>query len=517
VLVGRWQVDQTMPDLELQTTWGEQQGVGGPSVSGLDSLTHDAWGRVTAITHRKNGALLTSATYAFDPDGNITANAETRVFDAATTRLTQRAGTSYRYDRAGNLDSVTSGSPAWKYVYDALDRLIEVRQNGTLIARYAYDVLGRRIVKRVYSGANAGYLRMIYRGGEIIAEADTNGALTFGYTRGLETDNLIAIRRYTDGTHYYVVHDPLGSVRGLSKRDGTWIASWRYGIYGAVIDSAGSAPFSVRYRWTGREYDAETGFYFFRSRFYDPAAQRFVQEDPIGFAGGANLYAYGDGNPTNGRDPNGMSKSQLFYDLESLQARQLASMESLNPGGSPCYVDGVTMTGMICGAMADWANWNWIHSGAGVVSEVPDQWTTIVEQQWQGVMNSFNAALPDVEIVIGEPMVEVVDGDRKYIAPIEWSQGVFILDLTDQNGVLHLWELHNARFILEGRVDVRADGAYATYGVFGWDEAIPLGNNVDHLGRPGSLYIRSTVRIIGRTRYGRFTQAGPAFGWEYGP
>jgi hypothetical protein len=43
------------------------------------------------------------------------------------------------------------------------------------VARYAYDVLGRRIVKRVYGGANAGYLRMIYAGDAVAAEADSGG------------------------------------------------------------------------------------------------------------------------------------------------------------------------------------------------------------------------------------------------------------------------------------------------------------------------------------------------------
>jgi RHS repeat-associated protein len=60
-----------------------------------------------------------------------------------------------------------------------------------------------------------------------------------------------------------------------------------------------------RYRWTGREYDVETGWYFFRGRYYDPASQRFVQEDPIGYEGSSNLYSYGEGNPTNGTDPYG--------------------------------------------------------------------------------------------------------------------------------------------------------------------------------------------------------------------
>jgi len=53
------------------------------------------------------------------------------------------------------------------YGYDALERLVSVRQAGVLIARYGYDVAGRRIVKRVYSGATGGtvgYLRMGYAG-----------------------------------------------------------------------------------------------------------------------------------------------------------------------------------------------------------------------------------------------------------------------------------------------------------------------------------------------------------------
>jgi len=87
---------------------------------------------------------------------------------------------------------------------------------------------------------------------------------------------------------------------------GTWQASWRYRIYGVVLDSAGADPVAVRYRWTGLEFNQETGLHCVRARYYDPALQRFIQEDPIGYAGGLNLYGYGDGNPTNGRDPDGL-------------------------------------------------------------------------------------------------------------------------------------------------------------------------------------------------------------------
>ncbi len=312
VTVGRWEVDATMPDVQLRPLWTETQGSVGPTVSAEDTLGHDGWGRVTAVAYRKNGSAFASETFKLDRDANLRVNIESRDYDLATTRLKSRAGSRYyTYDRAGNLvkDSLGGGGDTWVYGYDALDRLQVVRKNGSLIARYAYDVLSRRIVKRVYSGANAGYLRMIYRGSHVVAEADSGGVLTLGYTWTLGVDRLLAIHKYSDGTDYYVVQDALGSVRGLTKRDagGTWQASWRYRVYGAVLDSAGAAPVAVRYRWTGRELDQETGLYYFRARYYDPAVQRFIQEDPIGYAGGLNLYGYGDGNPTNGRDPDGLT------------------------------------------------------------------------------------------------------------------------------------------------------------------------------------------------------------------
>ncbi len=68
------------------------------------------------------------------------------------------------------------------------------------------------------------------------------------------------------GNHFYVVEDKLRSVRGLVKRDGTWVLSQRFGPYGAVVarDTSASGPgFALRYGWTGREYDAETGWYYF--------------------------------------------------------------------------------------------------------------------------------------------------------------------------------------------------------------------------------------------------------------
>ncbi len=59
------------------------------------------------------------------------------------------------------------------------------------------------------------------------------------------------------------------------------------------------------FRYTGREYDSETGLYYYRARYYDPSTGRFLSEDPISFAGGINFYPYVGNSPSNLIDPTG--------------------------------------------------------------------------------------------------------------------------------------------------------------------------------------------------------------------
>ena len=60
-------------------------------------------------------------------------------------------------------------------------------------------------------------------------------------------------------------------------------------------------------RYTGRFYDETTGLYDNRLRNYHPVLGRFIEPDPIGPAGGINLYAYVNSNPINFIDPLGLS------------------------------------------------------------------------------------------------------------------------------------------------------------------------------------------------------------------
>jgi RHS repeat-associated protein len=311
-------VDPDFPGAALGPVWTEQHGSGAATDSVRDSVTYDGWERLIAFVEAKNRTVAERDTFAFDRAGNIAAAGETAMYDAATDRDTMRVAAGhtwrYRYDRAGNLvqttDSSGGGTITYAYTYDALDQLRVLKRNGTLIAKYGYDVIGRRTVKRVYQNTTGGtiaFTRFIYRGGAVGFETDSGGTIGLRFTWGMGADALIAVDK--DTTHFYVALDKLGSVRGLVKKDGTWVLSERFGPYGVTIARDTNAAVTIpalRYAWTGREYDAELGWYFFRARYFDPAARRFTQEDPEGHGGGSNVYAYGGGSPLDGRDPSGM-------------------------------------------------------------------------------------------------------------------------------------------------------------------------------------------------------------------
>ena len=66
-------------------------------------------------------------------------------------------------------------------------------------------------------------------------------------------------------------------------------------------------------RFPGQYFDEETGLHYNWHRFYDPETGRYISADPIGLAGGINLYAYVGGDPVNWIDPEGAKGNGLNY------------------------------------------------------------------------------------------------------------------------------------------------------------------------------------------------------------
>jgi RHS repeat-associated protein len=92
--------------------------------------------------------------------------------------------------------------------------------------------------------------------------------------------------------------------------DGDGVCAWSGSIdvYGAlrnVDGDRGACPF----RWLGQFEDLETELNYNRYRYYDPESGRYLSSDPIGLAGGANLYGYVR-DPLASTDPFGLTDSR---------------------------------------------------------------------------------------------------------------------------------------------------------------------------------------------------------------
>ena len=287
------------------------------SVIGIDQYTYDPVGRLTA--HLDPQGHLKQ--YLNDPAGD---RLRTRVREplpegqeADWCREGEYEDCSYRFDRAGNLVERKEPKKNDTFLWDGNQRLIESTTHGQT-TNYHYDPLGRRVRKQTGNTTT----HFCWDGDALLGDAVI--------VDGQET--VPTPRLIREWVYYPETFEPLILVQG-GGTDPANVATpsdiYLYhndpnGCPTRLVDKIGKVVWAAQYlawgkaerlhvnrvdnpiRMQGQYEDSETGLHYNRYRYYDPCCGIFVSQDPIGLAGGLNIYQYAF-NTIKWIDPLGLS------------------------------------------------------------------------------------------------------------------------------------------------------------------------------------------------------------------
>ncbi|MFJ7415614.1 RHS repeat-associated core domain-containing protein [Streptomyces sp. NPDC098077] len=261
----------------------------------------DKTGVIQSITYTQGTKNIGQLAYTRDERGLQTgltgslANvalpaAETGAVFGKDNRITTYGGRSFTYDADGQLKNDGLRS----YTWNARGQLTGLNRTGQS-SSFGYEPFGTRNSKTVAEGQT----KFLTDGSNPAVEQDISGSTK----ATVAMSGLDEFLTRTEGakTQVYLT-DALGTVLGLADPDGTIATKYTYDPNGQSTTSGTVS--SNPYTFTGRENDG-TGLLFYRARYYDPQTGRFISQDPIGQAGGINLYQYALSSPTTYTDPTG--------------------------------------------------------------------------------------------------------------------------------------------------------------------------------------------------------------------
>ena len=273
----------------------------------------DDYGRITV----ERDPLGRETRYLYDTEGNVIAitapdGSSTQIDYHETLNLpiavNDPAGriTTYDYDALGNLiyRQLPNGENQY-YQYDLENQLVraEIKKpaGNTEIWTYAYDPFGRRLSKErqdklAWTSTDPKRTHFVWDGSRLLQEYTYKGNYTYIYTDQDSYEPLAQVfDNAKDGKQYlaYFHNDQIGIPREMTDIHGNLLWYGEYTAWGRLkkderVYRNAHQPFRLQNQY----YDEETGLHYNLMRYYEPEAGRFVNQDPIGLWGGANLYQF---------------------------------------------------------------------------------------------------------------------------------------------------------------------------------------------------------------------------------
>jgi hypothetical protein len=268
---------------------------------------------LTSLGYNSGGTPLGNHTFGFGYNAGL--NMTQRSVNGAPTiysvndfnQVTSDGSGTFTYDVSGNRTQTVAGTTLTGYTYDDENRLIVITNGPNAVpppgggqrpsgsggggpplasggwkSEFTYDGLSRLRIRKDYYAYSTGYYltnttRYLYDGKRVIQERDANNNPTVAYTRGLDLSGslegaggigglLARSHGYSGGTwstHNYYHADAMGNVTYVINSAQAMVASYKYDPYGRTINFSGSLAAANLYRFSSKEFHANSGLYYY--------------------------------------------------------------------------------------------------------------------------------------------------------------------------------------------------------------------------------------------------------------
>ncbi len=279
----------------------------------LLTYTYDDANNITEVKKDSGGGAVSIETFTSDDDGNM---------------LTR-------------LDKTQTPNITTTYEWDDFNKLIKVSEfDGTTTTVKHQSLYGINGMRRRKTDSNS-VTTTEYSEGLSTAVAKATTSITYIRAHG------IAGFEDGSGNFYYFLTDALGSVRSIVNASGVVQSSYDFDEYGNLISTPPTGVTSQKTFVGGasvQDETGDTGLYLMGHRWMMSTLGRFINRDPIGFAGGLNMHVYAGNNPVNFTDPAG-----LF--VEQTAAAAIAAAEAIISSPAPPQAKAGLLVGTVVAAV----------------------------------------------------------------------------------------------------------------------------------------------------------------------
>lgn len=309
---------------------------------------YDALTRLTKLTNKtSSNTLINQYEYAYNSQD---LRSSEKITNSTSIDSLNNESTAYSYNNLNQL--LTTTSPEMTLAYDTKGNMTQgyTPEGSTYSA--SYDANNRLNLIKNYDKTEITYIYgaddfIYYRydkdqkgkttpiayvrnGGLLLGELDANKKFTRQYAWGANLGGGIGglLNLKQDGQDYSYLYDGKGNVTALLDSSQNVVAEYTYDPFGNRISKTGTLDQPIQF--STKPYDEKTGLSYYGYRFYSPTLGRWLTRDPLGEAGGMNLYGFVRNNPVNYIDPDGLeptaARIKAMEKLQDVRAKTIIEL-----------------------------------------------------------------------------------------------------------------------------------------------------------------------------------------------